>query len=485
MDKVFEGLTPELLWKHFDEIRKIPRCSGSEEKIIDYIVNFAKARKLEYKVDEVGNVVIRKKGTKGYENAPVVILQGHIDMVCEKNNDVKHDFTKDPIKVKREGDWIKAEGTTLGADNGIGVAAALAIMDDNSLVHGPVEALFTIDEERGLTGAANISSDFINGKILLNLDSEDDGVFTIGCAGGGDSLLKIEFEKINPGNNKALKLNVSGLKGGHSGIDINNGRGNAIKILTRALFEIREKSDFELASIEGGDKRNAIPREAFAVIVIDSKDINSVKSIIKKVEKEVKDELKGTDDGVKIEIIDMANVDKVFTKTVGDKLINTILALPHGVIGMSQAIQGLVETSTNLAAVHTYDNYFEIVKSSRSSINSMLRFVLNSLKAFAQLIEAEIEQPPPYPGWTPNPDSPLLKTMIEIYKGLFGKEPVVEAIHAGLETGIIGEKIPGMDMISFGPTIKHPHSPDEKVEINTVDRFWTLLTKTLEHLVKK
>jgi dipeptidase D len=482
MDKVFEGLTPELLWKHFDEIRKIPRCSGSEEKIIDYIVNFAKERKLEYKVDEVGNVVIKKKATNGKEGKPGVILQGHIDMVCEKNNDIQHDFTKDPIKVIREGDWFTADGTTLGADNGIGVAAALAVLDDDSLVHGPVEALFTIDEERGLTGAANISSDFISGRILLNLDSEDDGVFTIGCAGGGDSLFKIEFEKINPENNKTIKINVSGFKGGHSGIDINNGRGNAIKVLTRVLFDIREKHNFELALIEGGDKRNAIPREAYAIIVIDSKEEASIKEIIAKVNKEVKEELKGTDDGVKIDIIETDKIDKVVNNTIRDKIIDTILALPHGVLAMSQAIEGLVESSTNLAAVHTNNDYFEIVKSSRSSINSMLNFILNSLKSFAQLIDASIEQPPPYPGWTPDPSSPLLQTMKEIYKNLFGKEPIIEAIHAGLETGIIGEKIPGMDMISFGPTIKHPHSPDEKVEISTVDRFWTLLTKTLEHL---
>ncbi len=482
MDKVLEGLKPEILWKHFDEIRKIPRCSGNEEAIGNYIVEFAKAHKLDYTKDEVGNIIVRKPATPGKENAPGVILQGHIDMVCEKNSDVDHDFTKDPIKLKREGDWLKADGTTLGADNGIGVAAALAVLEDNSLVHGPIEALFTIDEERGLTGAAYIKPGSLKGKILLNLDSEDDGVFTIGCAGGGDSIFTLETETIIPGNEKAVRIFVSGLKGGHSGVDINSGRGNAIKIVGRVLYELREKVDYELNLIEGGDKRNAIPREAYAIIVLNKKDEPELEKIVKCVLSEVKEELKGTDDGVMIEAKDEKMPDKVFTKMVRDKIINSILALPHGVLAMSQAIKGLVQTSTNLAAVHTKEKSFEIVKSSRSSINSELRFVLNSLKAFAKLIEAEIEQPNPYPGWTPNPDSEILKTMVKLHKEIFGKEPVVEAIHAGLETGIIGEKFPGMDMISFGPTIKNPHSPDEKVQISTVERFWILLTKTLEHL---
>ncbi len=482
MDKVLEGLKPELLWKHFDEIRKIPRCSGHEEAIGDYIVNFAKAHNLEYTRDEVGNIIIRKPATKGKENAPGVVLQGHIDMVCEKNSDVDFDFSKDPIKLKREGDWITADGTTLGADNGIGVAAALAVLEDDSLVHGPIEALFTVDEERGLTGAAHIKPGSLKGKILLNLDSEDDGVFTIGCAGGGDSIFKIKTETINPGNEKAVKIVVSGLKGGHSGIDINTGRGNAVKIVARVLYEMREKIDFELAVIEGGDKRNAIPREAYAIVVLNNNEMDDAKKIADCVLSEVKTELKGTDDGVLIEIKNESMPQKVLTKLLRDKVINTILALPHGVLAMSQAIEGLVQTSTNLAAVHTHDDIVEIVKSSRSSINSELKFVLKSLKAFANLIDADIEQPNPYPGWAPNPDSEILKTMMKLHKELFGKEAVAEAIHAGLETGIIGEKFPGMDMISFGPTIKNPHSPDEKVQISTVERFWTLLTKTLEHL---
>ncbi len=482
MDKILEGLKPELLWKHFDEIRKIPRCSGHEEAIGDYIVIFAKAHNLEYTRDEVGNIIVRKPATKGKENAPGVVLQGHIDMVCEKNSDVDFDFSKDPIKLKREGDWITADGTTLGADNGIGVAAALAVLEDDSLVHGPIEALFTIDEERGLTGAAYIKPGSLKGKILLNLDSEDDGIFTIGCAGGGDSIFKIKTETINPGNEKAVKIVVSGLKGGHSGIDINTGRGNAVKIVARVLYEMREKIDFELAVIEGGDKRNAIPREAYAIVVLNNDEMGEAKKIADCVLSEVKTELKGTDDGVLIEIKDDNMPGKVLTKLLRDKVINTILALPHGVLAMSQAIEGLVQTSTNLAAVHTHEDSVKVVKSSRSSINSELKFVLKSLKAFANLIEADIEQPNPYPGWAPNPDSEILKTMMKLHKELFGKEAVAEAIHAGLETGIIGEKFPGMDMISFGPTIKHPHSPDEKVQISTVERFWTLLTKTLEHL---
>jgi len=482
MHELLEGVEPELLWKHFDEIRKIPRCSGSEEKIRDYIVNFAKQNNLEYDVDKVGNVVVRKNATHNKDNAPTIILQGHMDMVCEKNSDVEHDFTKDPIKLKKEGSWLKADGTTLGADNGIGVAAGLAVLEDNNLVHGPIEVLVTVDEETGLTGASQIEPGFLNGKIMLNLDSEDEGVFFIGCAGGGDSVFKVYFKNIKPTKEKGIEIKISGLKGGHSGLDINKGRGNAIKIMSRLLNKIREEIDFELSEIEGGDKHNAIPRETTAKIITNPENKNKIEDICNQMEKTIKAELKGTDEGIKISVNDIDIPEKVVTKEKRNKIINILLSLPHGVLKMSQSIEGLVETSTNLASIHTKDDFFLISKSSRSSIDSSLDAFLTSMNAYAELIDAEIEQPNPYPGWTPNPDSEILKKMKAIYKNLFNKEAKVEAIHAGLETGIIGEKFPGMDMISFGPEIKNPHSPDEVVEMETVKKFWDLLVKTLEEL---
>ena len=302
MDPILEGLKPEALWRHFDEIRKIPRCSGNEEKIREYIIEFARSKGFEYQVDKTGNVVVRKKASAGKENAPAVVLQAHLDMVCEKNSDVEHDFNKDPIKLRREGDWLLAQGTTLGADNGIGVAAALAVLESEDIVHGPLEALFTVDEETGLTGAFNRDPSLIKGRILLNLDSEEHGVFFIGCAGGGDSIIHLPVSRKSPEKSRALKIKVSGLKGGHSGIDIHLGRGNAIKILARTLYEIKQKVDFELLNIEGGNKRNAIPREAEAVIFVEDDKESEVKTVVEKVASEVAFELKASDPDVKITV---------------------------------------------------------------------------------------------------------------------------------------------------------------------------------------
>ncbi len=474
MDKVFEGLKPELLWKQFDEIRKIPRCSKNEGKIREYVINFAKSRGLEYEVDEVGNVLIRKKATPGHENAPGVILQAHMDMVCEKNSDVDFDFEKDAIRVKRENGWITAEGTTLGADNGIGMAAALAVLEDHSLVHGPLEVLLTVDEETGLTGASNLKKGWLRGKYLLNLDSEDEGVFFIGCAGGRDTVFKIKIKRNTVGE-KAYEIKVSGLKGGHSGVDIHLQRGNAIRILARVLYEI---DGVKISSLSGGNKRNAIPREASAVVMAEEK---KVKQAVEKVLAEVREELRYSDPGVKIEFTP-AEAENYIEES--KKIVDFLMALPHGVLAMSLAMKGLVETSTNLAVVKTAEGEVEIVESSRSSINSSLQFVCNQLKAMGDLAGAETHQPPGYPGWSPNPDSKILKIMKEVYKNLFGREPEVTAIHAGLETGIIGKNYPDLEMISFGPTIKFPHSPDEKVEIASVEKFWKLLTETLKVLAE-
>jgi len=480
---VVENLEPKLLWKQFDEIRKIPRCSKHEEKIREYIINFAKKQNLKTKVDKAGNVVIIKPASKGMENKPTVILQGHMDMVCEKNSNVDHDFTKDPIKLKIDGDILTADGTTLGADDGIGVATALAILEDNSLKHGPIEGLFTVDEETGLTGAFALESDMITGRIMLNLDSEDFGVITVGCAGGGDSKIELPI-KMQPivGDLISMNVKVSGLRGGHSGVDAHEQRGNAIKILNRLLWKTSRKYDFYLSEIKGGDKHNAIPREAYANIAIKKPDKDKFISALKTEEKDILEEIKPIDPNLKVEIKEIDALDKALDKNSRDTLLNLLHGIPHGVTKMSYDIPGLVETSTNLATVATKDNEIEINTSSRSSIKSALQDLRDQIYAIATLTGAKVTEGKPYPGWKPNLDSKLLKLSKKIFKDMYKEEPKIEAIHAGLETGIIGEKFPGMDMISIGPTVKYPHSPDEQVYISTVDKFYRYVLKILENI---
>ena len=480
---VVENLEPKLLWKQFDEIRKIPRCSKHEEKIREYIINFAKKQNLKTKVDKAGNVVIIKPASKGMENKPTVILQGHMDMVCEKNSNVDHDFTKDPIKLKIDGDILTADGTTLGADDGIGVATALAILEDNSLKHGPIEGLFTVDEETGLTGAFALESDMITGRIMLNLDSEDFGVITVGCAGGGDSKIELPI-KMQPivGDLISMNVKVSGLRGGHSGVDAHEQRGNAIKILNRLLWKTSRKYDFYLSEIKGGDKHNAIPREAYANIAIKKPDKDKFISALKTEEKDILEEIKPIDPNLKVEIKEIDTLDKALDKNSRDTLLNLLHGIPHGVTKMSYDIPGLVETSTNLATVATKDNEIEINTSSRSSIKSALQDLRDQIYAIATLTGAKVTEGKPYPGWKPNLDSKLLKLSKKIFKDMYKEEPKIEAIHAGLETGIIGEKFPGMDMISIGPTVKYPHSPDEQVYISTVDKFYRYVLKILENI---
>jgi dipeptidase D len=480
---VIENLEPKTVWKHFDEIRKIPRCSKHEEKIREYIINFAKKFNLEAKVDKAGNVVISKPASLGMENKPIVILQGHMDMVCEKNSDVEHDFSKDPIKLRREGDILTAEGTTLGADNGIGLAMILAILEDKNLKHGPIEALFTVDEETGLTGAFSIEPNFLKGRIMLNLDSEDFGVITIGSAGGGGSKIELPLKMQTTDKDlESFVIKVVGLKGGHSGVGIHEQRGNAIKLLARLLWKVLQKYDFVLSDIRGGDKHNAIPREATAVVCIDKKDKDEMVSALKVEAKDIANEIKSIDPDFKLEINSCDTPDKSLDKESQFKLINLLHGLPHGVDKMSYDIPGLVETSTNLAKVSIEKDVAVIEMSSRSATKSELQDMRDRIKAIALLSGAKITEDQPYPGWKPNLDSKILALAKKVFKEMYNKEPKVEAIHAGLECGIIGEKFPGMDMISIGPTIKYPHSPDEQLHISTVDKFYKYVLKILENV---
>ncbi len=484
--RAIEGLKPELLWQRFEEISNVPRPSKMETKVREYLRNFAGSRKLEYKEDNVGNIVIKVPASKGFENAPVVVIQGHVDMVCEKNKGTNHDFENDPIKLIRDGEWIKADGTTLGADNGIGVAAGLAVADDNSFQHGPLELLCTVDEETGLTGANNLQPGFIEGKILLNLDAEEDGAFYVGCCGGQDSMgvFKIESASRKP-EFTSYKLLIGGLKGGHSGIDINTGRANAIKLMARLLS--RFSFEFQISDFIGGSKRNAIPREAEVSIFFDKKNEQTAKNEIELFIADYLKEYKKNDGGLKIELNPAGlNADPVYSDAFTRKIVNTILSMQHGVAAMSPDIEGLVETSTNLATVTKEGEFLRIGTSQRSSIESAKHFVTSSVKAVFELAGAfEIVIGDGYPGWQPDMDSAILKISKSIYKEMYKNEPEVKAIHAGLDCGILGGKYPGLDMIAFGPTIQGAHSPDEKVHINDVNKFYELLKGILSELAKK
>ena len=480
---VIENLEPKLVWKHFDEIRKIPRCSKHEEKIREHFLDFAKKHNLKVKTDKTGNVVIIKPANTGMEKNPTVVLQGHMDMVCEKNSDIDFDFTKDAIKLKLNGDILTADGTTLGADNGIGLAISMAILEDTTLKHGPIEALFTIDEETGLTGAFAMGSDMLTGNILLNLDSEDFGVITVGCAGGGDSKIELPFktQPIN-GSLESINIKVSGLRGGHSGVDIHEQRGNAVKLLTRMLWKVKDDYKFYVTEIKGGDKHNAIPREAYAKISINKSEKDKFISTLKNEGKYILGEIKPIDPNFKVEA---ENIEKLHT-TLSDEsqtnLLNLLHGLPHGVDKMSYDIPTLVETSTNLATIAFNDDKIAIEMSTRSSIKSALQDFRDRIRATAELSGATVTEDTPYPGWKPNLDSKILDLSKKIFKDMYNEEPVVEAIHAGLECGIIGEKFPGMDMISIGPTIKYPHSPEEQVHVSTVDKFYKYVLKILENI---
>lgn len=480
--EAIKGLEPKLVWEHFYGITQVPRPSKKEGKIRAHIKNWAKEHGFSFKEDKVGNIVISVPATKGHEKSPTVVLQGHVDMVCEKNKGTKHDFDNDPIEIHREGEWITADGTTLGADNGIGVAAAMAVALDKSAVHGPLELLLTIDEETGMTGVGALKKNFISGKVLLNMDSEEDGVFYVGCSGGQDTVgvFKIDWTRAKRGT-QAYEVMVTGLKGGHSGLDIHQGRANAIKLLAQLLNKF--DFPFQIAEVSGGSLRNAIPREAEAILMIDSKNVNKAKRIIKKFIADSLLEFKTTDGGLNVKFKKVAKKNsKVFKKELQENLINALLALPHGVMAMSADIPGLVETSTNLATVTMDEKKITVGTSQRSSIESAKDNVTGSVLAVFKLAGANAQIGDGYPGWKPNMDSKLLKLAKDVYKRLFKKDAEIKAIHAGLETGLLGSKYPGLDMISFGPTILGAHSPDEKVNIKDVEKFYKLLKGILKKL---
>ncbi|MCX6285959.1 MAG: aminoacyl-histidine dipeptidase [Bacteroidetes bacterium] len=483
METVLNQLKPERLWYYFSEICKVPRPSKKEEKIASWLMTFAEKQKLECIKDECGNILICKNASPGYENRKTVILQSHMDMVCEKNADTVHDFDKDPIIPRIEGEWVKATGTTLGADDGIGIAVQLAILEADNIAHGPIEALFTMDEETGLTGAFGLKPELLKGRVLINLDSEDEGQVFIGCAGGKDTVASLPLSiETTPDAHSAFKVSMTGLKGGHSGDDINKGLGNATKLLNRFLWNASKDFGMRISSYEAGNLRNALAREGFALVVVPSAHANAFEMSAKNFYMDLVDELHVTEPELKFVAAPASAVPTVWTNDLQSSVLNSLYACPHGVLAMSRVIPNFVETSTNLASVKEKDGKVFMTTSQRSSVESSKKDAGDMVASVFTLAGAEVEQSTGYPGWKPNPDSEILRLTVESYKKLFGGEPEVLAIHAGLECGLVGAIYPGMDMVSFGPTIKGAHSPDERLEISTVTKFWDLTLEILKEI---
>jgi dipeptidase D len=481
MSSAIEGLKPAPVWKYFAELSKIPRGSKNEEAVAAYAVRTARKLGLECAQDRCGNVLVRKPAAPGRGHAPSVCLQGHLDMVCEKRPELKHDFLKDPLTLVRSGDWLSADGTTLGADNGIAVATSMAIMEDSSLEHGPLEFLFTVDEETGLTGANGLEPGFVCSRILLNLDSEEENALFVGCSGGRDTQgsWALEWDAAAAGA-AALEIKVGGLRGGHSGLEIDKGRGNAIKILGRALTRLSALGA-RLSRIDGGNKRNAIPRDAVALVFVPKAKLNDATAVIAAFDRTARAELATAEPDLKVSATEVqARGGKVFKRAVQKRLLQTIAALPHGVAKMSAEISWLVETSSNLAVIGTTRKAVTISTSQRSSVASEIEEIGDAVVAVFELGGATVKASDGYPGWKPNLDSAILKTAVATYKRLRGEEPEVKAVHAGLECGIIGEKYPGMDMVSFGPTLEAVHSPEERIHIGSVQKFYEFLLAILK-----
>jgi dipeptidase D len=476
-----KDLRPERVWRYFDEILKIPRLSKHEEKIIAYLGEFASAHSLPFRKDDAGNCLITKPASAGYENRATIVLQSHLDMVGEKLTESDHDFSKDPIRVKIEDGWMTAEGTTLGADDGIGIAATLAILASDDIMHGPLECLFTADEESGMTGAFGLQEGFIQGKILLNLDSEDEGEIFIGCAGGIDTVGRIK-KKARPvhSNRVALRFTVDGLQGGHSGDEIHKGFGNAIKIMNRMLWNMDKRFAVNLVSFRGGKLRNAIPRDAQATIVVKEKHLGHLKKYYNTFVEMITRETRTIEPGFIMTMEEVGVPGLCYKKGFQRRLLNMLYACPHGVISWSQDIPGLVETSSNLAVLNDHHTeYMEVLTSQRSSVESAKLDIAHRVEALITLAGGEATHSEGYPGWKPDKDSEILRISEKIYKNLFNTNPEVKAIHAGLECGLFLQKYPDLDMISFGPTIKGAHTPDERIDIETVSKFWDFLLEIL------
>ena len=480
-------LRPNIVWKYFHEVTQVPRPSKKEGKMIAFLESFAEAHHIAIKKDAVGNILMSKPATPGMENRPVVVLQSHMDMVCEKNNDTKHDFDNDPIETVIDGEWLRANGTTLGADNGIGVAAELALLASDDIEHGPIECLFTVDEETGLTGAKAVQEGFMTGDILLNLDSEDEGEVFMGCAGGKDTQATFHYTPVPaPEALHYVRIDVKGLNGGHSGGEIHKGLGNANKILVRYLYLLRQQCPFVLCEIDGGNLRNAIAREAHAVIGLPTEHKETARVLLNHFAADVENELKHVDKNVRLIMESVERPAFRIDDETAEKVIFAMHACPHGVIGMSHDIEGLVETSTNLASIKMKEeNTILVGTSQRSSIESCKIAVANQVAATFNLAGAEVRHGDGYPGWAPNPDSNILKVAQDSYKRLFGKEAKIKAIHAGLECGLFLTKYPHLDMISFGPTLRDVHSPNERIEIKTVELWWQHLTDLLKSIPAK
>ncbi|MGA7080487.1 MAG: aminoacyl-histidine dipeptidase [Terriglobales bacterium] len=477
------NLEPEPVWKHFDRLAAIPRASTKEAAARDYVLTVAAKLGLEAVRDDVGNLVVRKPARPGREGAPMALLQGHLDMVCEKNEGTVHDFDSDPIKVVRDGDWLKADGTTLGSDNGVGVAAALAVMESKDIAHGPLEFVFTIDEETGLTGAAAFPGGLLKSKYFLNLDNEEKGTICIGCSGGIKTIARRKIVLRPTGDTgSAWRIKVAGLKGGHSGVDIHQGRGNALRIMGGVLQILLDRLPIEIAEINGGSAQNAIPREAAAVVTADPSREKELKSFVATAESGYKTDLGGFDSGLQITVEKAERPGKVMDGADAKQTVGLLASLHHGVLAMSPDVAGLVQTSTNLATVSTKGDVVEIVTSQRSAIESSMLAAARMVATVCGLAGFEVERSGKYPGWKPEPNSDIVRKLQETHKKLFGEPAKLIAMHAGLECGVIGEKYPGMQMVSFGPTIESPHSPNERVEISSVESFWNYLKLVLENL---
>lgn len=479
-----EILSKSPILKYFYEISQIPHPSKKEELLIEYLINWAKERNLDYVKDVTGNVLIRKKAFKGKENSPIVVLQAHIDMVCEKYADLDFDFEKDPLKLRIEDNWLKATGTTLGGDDGIGVAAALAVLDSDDIKHGPLECLFTVDEETGMTGVYGLNKDLLKGKYLLNLDSEDEGVIYIGCAGGQNTTLsrEIESKPINP-DHKVYELSVSGLNGGHSGIMIHKGLGNGIKILGNLLLDLYNKYEIDLIKINGGDKHNAIPREVESLITLSPDKYEEISTHISEFSEILGNEFKGIEDDIVIKFVESNNtMNKVLTSKFVGRFLNMLNVFPHGVLAMDRHNPTLVETSTNLASIQFINGEIKVLTSQRSSIGSRIKSTGEQIISAGKLAGFTGYINDGYPAWEPNPNSELVKIAAKAYKTLSGNEAVVQPIHAGLECALIGEKYPELQMISFGPTILGAHTPEERMYLPSVEVFWNLLLEILKDI---